>query len=243
MFAGSRSTAPGGGSKSSQSPSSRLESKRKAKELATSGVSMQPAIRRQASDAGSATLSRTSPVTGEQYAVSSRQLGSPLLSGCIGGTCRSESAKTVAEAQSRRFRNFEPAIETEIAKSRKSKQHVCAYDRHAIWPILNAQVANTCVPTGERLNKRPILISGVSDTHAFLAWLRQSCLIGSTAQLKGKILTVVPSNAEGFQIAITSLRSLARKDGDRFHTFTLPEDRCVRLMVKNLVGACMRASS
>jgi hypothetical protein len=63
---------------------------------------------------------------------------------------------------------------------------------------LNAQVATTCVPAGEHLNKTPVFISGVSDTLAFLAWLRASCPNGLTAQLKGEKLMVVPSTAHGF---------------------------------------------
>jgi hypothetical protein len=39
---------------------------------------------------------------------------------------------------------------------------------------LNAQVANTCLPAGQRPNKTPIFISGVRDTRAFLAWLPDS---------------------------------------------------------------------
>jgi hypothetical protein len=46
---------------------------------------------------------------------------------------------------------------------------------------IRAQVANTCLPAGERPNKTPIFISGVRDTHAFLAWLRASCPGGLTA--------------------------------------------------------------
>jgi hypothetical protein len=38
--------------------------------------------------------------------------------------------------------------------------------------ILNAQMANTCVPEDERPNKMPIFISGFSDTLAFLGLLR-----------------------------------------------------------------------
>ena len=44
---------------------------------------------------------------------------------------------------------------------------------------------------------------------------------------------VVPSTADGFRAAVSALRFL---DGGRvwFHTFTLPSDRCARLLVKNL---------
>jgi hypothetical protein len=44
------------------------------------------------------------------------------------------------------------------------------------------------------------------------------------------MLMVVPSTGKGFRVAISALRSL---DGG-FHTFKIPEDRCVRLLVKNL---------
>jgi hypothetical protein len=54
------------------------------------------------------------------------------------------------------------------------------------------------------------------------------------AQLKGEKLMVIPSTAYGFRATIRTLRSLDGKEGVSFHTFTLPEDRCVRLLVKNL---------
>jgi hypothetical protein len=96
-------------------------------------------------------------------------------------------------------------------------------------------VATTCVPAGELHNKTPILISGVRDTRAFLAWLRASCVSGLTAQLKSAKLMVVELTAYGFRGAVSSLRSLDCKEGVSFHTFTLPENRCVRLLVKKLV--------
>jgi hypothetical protein len=45
---------------------------------------------------------------------------------------------------------------------------------------------------------------------------------------------VVPSTADGFRAVVSSLRSLDEREGVNFHTFMLPEDRCVRLLVKNL---------
>jgi len=99
---------------------------------------------------------------------------------------------------------------------------------------LNGQVANTCLPAGERPNKTPIFISGVCDTRAFLGWLRASCPGGLTAQLKSENLIVVPSTADRFRAAVSALRSLNDREGVGSHTFTLPEDRCVWLLVKNL---------
>ena len=98
----------------------------------------------------------------------------------------------------------------------------------------HAHVAKDCLPAGQRPNKTPIFILGVSDTRNFLAWLWASCPGDLMAQLKGEKLMVVPSTADGFRAAVSALRSHDGKDGVSFHTFTLPENRCVRLLVKNL---------
>jgi len=45
---------------------------------------------------------------------------------------------------------------------------------------------------------------------------------------------VVPSTDDGFPAAVSALRSLEGREGVSFHIFTLPEDRCVRPLVKNL---------
>jgi hypothetical protein len=98
----------------------------------------------------------------------------------------------------------------------------------------HAQVTNTCLPAGQRPNKTPIFISGATDIRTFLSWLRASCPSGLTEQIKGEKLMVVPSTADGLRAVVSALRSLDEGEGESFHTFTLPEDRCVRLMVKNL---------
>jgi len=54
------------------------------------------------------------------------------------------------------------------------------------------------------------------------------------AQRKGEKIMEVPITADGFRAAVRALRSLDGKDGVSLHTFTLPEDRCARLLVKNL---------
>jgi hypothetical protein len=98
----------------------------------------------------------------------------------------------------------------------------------------DAHVANPCLTAGERPNKTPIFITGVADTRAFLAWLQSSCPSDQTAQLKAEKLMVVPSTADGFRTTVSALRSLDGGKGVSFHTFSLPEDRCERLLVKNL---------
>jgi hypothetical protein len=98
----------------------------------------------------------------------------------------------------------------------------------------HAQVANACLPAGQPPNKAPIFITGVSDARNFLASLQATCPGSLTAQLKGERLMVFPSTADGFRAVVSALRSLDGRDGVSFHTFTLPEDRCVPLLVKNL---------
>jgi hypothetical protein len=51
-----------------------------------------------------------------------------------------------------------------------------------------------------------------------------------TAQLTAEKLMVVPSTADGFRATICALRSLDDMEGMTFHTFSIPEDRCVRLL-------------
>jgi hypothetical protein len=45
---------------------------------------------------------------------------------------------------------------------------------------------------------------------------------------------VVPSTADGFRAVVSALRAVNGEEGVSSQTFTLPEDRCVRLLVKNL---------
>jgi len=97
----------------------------------------------------------------------------------------------------------------------------------------NGQVTNACLTAGQRPNKTPIFISGFIDNRALLAWLRAFCPGGLMAQLKIENLMVVPSTADEFRAVVSALHSLDGKDGVSFHNFTLPEDRCARILVKN----------
>jgi len=46
---------------------------------------------------------------------------------------------------------------------------------------------------------------------------------------------VLPSTANGFTAAVSTMRPLEGGKGVSFYSFTLPEDCCVRILVKNLV--------
>jgi hypothetical protein len=52
--------------------------------------------------------------------------------------------------------------------------------------------------------------------------------------MKGERLMVFPGTADDIRAAITALRSLDVSKGVSFHTFSFPEDRCMRLRIKNL---------
>jgi hypothetical protein len=52
--------------------------------------------------------------------------------------------------------------------------------------------------------------------------------------MKGEKLMIVLGTADGFRATVSALRSLDGRKGVTFQTFSLPEDRCVRLLVKVL---------
>jgi hypothetical protein len=89
------------------------------------------------------------------------------------------------------------------------------------------------VPPGERRNKTPVYVSGVKNPRSFLEWVRTKSASKLVAQMKGEYLMLVPETADGFRATIGAMRSLGEGDGVSFHTFSLPEDRCVSLLLKN----------
>jgi hypothetical protein len=96
-----------------------------------------------------------------------------------------------------------------------------------------AQVENVVHP-GKRGNKTPAYMSGVKNTRRFLEWIRAKSGSKLVAQMKGEVLIPVFETADGFRATIGALRSLDEREGVSFQTFSLPEDRCVRLFLKNL---------
>ena len=212
-----------------------LAGKRKANELASSGVSAEPANRRPATGAGSTPLPATTEATGEQAAASSQQPGPSGLGATYAAILAANAAPSLPSTTLKPDSEpSESGVSIEKSKRRMSNDMFGPLSDMPNGTTSNAQVANDCLPAGQRPNKTPIYISGVTDTRAFLAWLRASCPGGLLARLKSDKLMVVPSTADGFRAAVSALRSLDGKDRVSFHTFTLPEDRCARLLVKNL---------
>ena len=98
----------------------------------------------------------------------------------------------------------------------------------------NAQVAtNRFATAGEQRNKTPIYVSGVTDTRG-LAWIWALCHSELSAHIKGERLMLVPRTADGFRATVSELRFLDGSKGVSFYTLSLPEDRCVRLLNRNL---------
>jgi hypothetical protein len=52
--------------------------------------------------------------------------------------------------------------------------------------------------------------------------------------MNGETLMLVPETADGFRATIGALRSIGEDKGVSFHTFSLQEDRSVRLLLKNV---------
>jgi hypothetical protein len=73
----------------------------------------------------------------------------------------------------------------------------------------------------------------VRNTRKFLEWIRAKTASKLLAQMRGEILMLVQETADGYRAITGALRSLGEDKGVKFHTFSLPEDRCVRLLLKN----------
>jgi hypothetical protein len=68
----------------------------------------------------------------------------------------------------------------------------------------------------------------VKEIRKFLDWVRAKS--GKlAAQMRGEYLMLVPETADGFRATISALRSLGERERVNFHTFSLPEYRCVHL--------------
>jgi hypothetical protein len=98
----------------------------------------------------------------------------------------------------------------------------------------NAHVVTTVTPAAEWQNKTPIYVSGIVNTRDILSRIRASCASGLTVQIKRETLMLVPRTAKGFRATVSALWSPDVGEGVTFHTFALPEDRCMRLLIKNL---------
>ena len=199
---------------------------------------MKPATGAQHLAFGSVPLPANSTVTSEQADVGSRQAGpsgrgatyADLLARPVAPSQPSGPLKPIAMDSD----PSEPDVSMETTNRRMSSDISGLMSGMRVGTASKAQVTNACLPAGERPNKMHIFISRVSDTRSFVAWLRASCPGGLMAQLKGEKLMVVPSTADGFRAAVSALRSLDGKGDVSFHTFTLPDDRCARILVKKL---------
>jgi hypothetical protein len=218
------------------SPSQTSACKRKASpDEATEPASRRPATEHPPNDGP-----EIQDATGEQAAQCSRQLGPAegklAYATMVAGAANLQQPSGTRTSSAKGSANAEPAVSMEAASRRMSPGDMSGPLRDMpVGTTSNAQVAaGSAAPIGERPNKTPIFISGAHNTRSFQAWLRTSCPGSLTAQLKNKRLMVVPSTADGFRAVVSALRSLDGKEGVSFHTYTILEDRCVRLLVKNL---------
>jgi hypothetical protein len=131
-----------------------------------------------------------------------------------------------------------PAASREASKRRTSSdllEDVSGLLNDApVYTISTAQVEKEVSPPGKRSNKTLVYVTGVRNTRRLPEWIHAKSGSRIVAQMKGEYLMLVPETADGFRVTIGALKSLGEGEGMSFHTFSLPEDRCVRLLLKNL---------
>jgi hypothetical protein len=213
-------------------------SKRKANELSSSGCSPEPASHFPAPGNQFDLGPEAQDTTGELAATSSRKLsmsegGLPYAT-VVTSYASPQQPSGTHKPPAMGSDHSEPAASYEAAHRRVSWRRVRASVWHARWHHFKCPCGHQYCPAAERHNKTPIYVSGVVDTRDFLSQIRASCPSGLTAQIKWEKLMLVPHTAEGFRATVSMLRSPDVGGGMTFHTFSLPEDRCVRLLVRNL---------
>lgn len=116
---------------------------------------------------------------------------------------------------------LEPAVSSEAHFRRRSLGDV--YGPLSSTPDYNTpdtpQKITTVFPADKRHNNTPIYVPGVSDMRGFLAWFRDLCLSGLSAQIKGERIMLVPKTAHCFRATVRALRSLDKSKGEIFTRF------------------------
>jgi hypothetical protein len=179
----------------------------------------------------SALLPALLSVTGEEVGICNRQLvlseGGSTYAAVLAGDFTAQPSSGTIKTTAMDLDLSEYVVSTETANRCMSSDISGPLICKPAHTAPNVQVAKTCLPAGQLWNKTPIFISGYSVVRAFLAWLRQSCPGGHRAKQNCEKLMVFRSKSDGF-------RSLDGKEGMSFHNFTIPKDRCVRILVMNL---------
>ena len=87
---------------------------------------------------------------------------------------------------------------------------------------------------GKRIHKTSLFVTGVVNVRLFLKWLKEDTRGDGSYRMHGDMLVLVPNTADCFRATERVLRSMESSKGVAFHTYSLPEDRCTRLLVKGL---------
>ena len=127
---------------------------------------MEPGNRRPAPGAGSLPLNTNPAVTGEQAASGRRQTGpsgvgatyAAVLSGSVAPSQPSGTLKPTAIDTD----SSESVVSMETSKRRMSQDMSGPLSGTPDGTTNHAHVANACLPAGQRPNKTPIFISGVT---------------------------------------------------------------------------------
>ena len=184
--------------------------KRKAEFSSSDGLNT-PAARRPAPDTLGASGEPTPQCSWQQPAMEGKPTYAAVVAGRTNSQQPSGQPKPIATVSD----SSEPAASPEAANRRMSVD--------MSGPLSSMPAGTTeagAVLAGERPNKTPVFVTGVTDTRGFLAWLRTLCPSSLSAQMKGEKVMIVPGTADGFRATVSALRSLDGSKGVTFHTFS-----------------------
>jgi hypothetical protein len=152
-------------------PLQRPAAKRKAEELSSSDGSLGPANRRPTTNpldepcapgtSGEATAS-CKPLPGKD---------GPAYAAVVAGYANPQQSFGRPKPSAKASDNSEPDVSSGAASGRMSTDMSGPLDGMPAGTTLSDNIA----PAGERPNKTPIFVSGVSDTRGFHTWLRTQC--------------------------------------------------------------------
>jgi hypothetical protein len=214
----------------SGNPLQSTAAKRKTDELSSSDGSSGPGTRRPAPNPLDGL---SAPGTSGEAAASCKPLpdkDGPAYAAVFAGYANPQQSGGLPKPSDKGAGTSEPAVSSGAASRRMSTDMSGPLDGMPAGTTSTDKVALAC----KRPNKTPIFVSGVSDTRGSRTCLRTQCPNILSALLKAEKLMIVPGTANGFRATMSALRSLNGSKGVSFHTFSLPEDREVRLLTKNL---------
>jgi hypothetical protein len=222
-------TVTGAGSERQSSPrktSQPITGKRKAEESTSSDGLTTPAAKRPAPDP---LVSETPGTSGEHKPERSRQQaaieGKPEYAAVVAGHTNHQQPSRQPKPKANGLEPSKPAVSPDAATRRMSCEDMSG-------PLCSMELTPPRLrpsPAGERPNK-----TSSQESLKHVIFSRGYGRYVLSARMKSEKLMIVPGTSDGIRATISALRSLDVSKDVSFHTISLPEDRCVRLLIKKL---------